>query len=87
MNKNQPISDATVAQLVAVSLRLAMEVSVLHDRLRSQEALLARAGVLPAGAVDDYLPDAIETAERDVFRRQLVAGLSSDLLPGVLAKT
>jgi hypothetical protein len=82
MNEKQPINDASVAQLVAVSLRLAMEITVLRDRLRTQEALLTGAGLLPPGAIDSYQPDATETAERDACRRALIEALAADLLPG-----
>jgi hypothetical protein len=83
MNEKQPVKDATIAQLVTVSLRLAMEVSVLRDRLRSQEALLAQAGLLTAGSIDAHQPDAAQLAEGDAFRRQLIEGLAADLGAGV----
>lgn len=81
MNENQPVDSANVAQLVAVALRLSMEVSVLRDRLRTHETLLAKAGLLAPATVDAYLPDAAETAERDAFRRALITGVAADIGP------
>lgn len=79
MNEHQPVKDATLAQLVAVSLRLTMEVSVLHERLRTQHALLVKAGVLTNAAVEDFAADAAEMRERETFRRQLIEGIAGDL--------
>ncbi len=76
---DQPLDAASIAQLVAVSLRLAMEVTVLRDRLRSHEALLARQGLLSAEAVDQYEPPAAELAQRSAAARELVTALAADL--------
>jgi hypothetical protein len=76
---DQPLDAASVAQLVAVSLRLAMEVTVLRDRLRTHEALLARQGLLSPEAVDQYEPAAPELAQRSAQARELVEALAADL--------
>ena len=78
---DQPLDAASVAQLVAVSLRLAMEVSVLRDRLRTHEALLSRQGLLSPESVDQYEPPAAELAQRAAAARDLVEALASDLGP------
>ena len=78
---DQPLDAASVAQLVAVSLRLAMEVTVLRDRLRTHEALLARQGLLSPESVDQYEPPAAELAQRSAAARELVEALASDLGP------
>ena len=49
---DQPLAAANISQLVAVALRLAMEVSTLRERLRTQQVLLEQTGVLAPGAVD-----------------------------------
>lgn len=78
---DQPLDAASVAQLVAVTLRLAMEVNVLRDRLRTHEALLARQGLLSPEAVDQYEPPAAELAQRTAQARELVEALAADLGP------
>ena len=42
---DQPLAAANISQLVAVALRLAMEVSTLRERLRTQQVLLEEMGV------------------------------------------
>ena len=78
---DQPLDPASIAQLVAVALRLAMEVNVLRDRLRTHEALLARQGLLSPEAVDQYEPSAAELALRTAQARELVEALAADLGP------
>lgn len=75
----QPLAAADLSQLVAVTMRLAMEVSVLRERLRTHEALLAKRGILDAAAVEAYAPTPEETAERAASARALIAALSRDL--------
>lgn len=77
----QPLDHVNVAQLVAVSLRLAMEIGVLRDRLRTHEALLAKYLPLDAGAVDRFSPDAEELLERDAFKREFIEALAADIEP------
>ncbi len=78
---DQPLDAASVAQLVAVSLRLAMEVSTLRERLLTHEALLAQHGLLPPDAVDLYTPPADEVAWRAAAARALVEALAADIVP------
>jgi predicted HD phosphohydrolase len=76
---DQPLAAANIAQLVAVTMRLAMEVTVLRDRVQTHEALLARHGLLDTAAVDAHAPDAAQQAERDVATRALITALAADL--------
>jgi hypothetical protein len=78
---DQPLDAASVAQLVAVALRLAMEVSTLRERLLTHEALLARHGLLAADTVDRYAPSADEVAQRAAAARSLVEALAADIVP------
>lgn len=75
----QPLSAADLSQLVAVALRLAMEVSALRERLATHEALLAKHGLLDAAAVDAYAPDGAESAARAAAARALIEALAGDL--------
>lgn len=76
---DQPLAAADLSQLVAVSLRLAMELSVLRERLATHEALLAKHGILDAEMVEGYLPSSEETAARTAAARGLIEALSRDL--------
>jgi len=76
---DQPLGAANVSQLVAVALRLAMEVSALRERLRTQQMLLERAGVLAPGAVEGYVPQGEELQARLAADRELIEALASDL--------
>lgn len=76
---DQPLGAANVSQLVAVALRLAMEVSALRERLRTQQMLLEQAGVLAPGAVEGYLPQGEELQARLAADRELIEALASDL--------
>lgn len=78
---DQPLDSASIAQLVAVAMRLAMEVSTLRERLLTHEALLARHGLLSAEAVDGYAPPAQESARRAAAARELVEALAADIVP------
>lgn len=76
---DQPLAAADLSQLVAVTMRLAMEVSVLRERLHTHEALLARHGLLDAATVEGYTPTAEENAERAAADRALIEALTRDL--------
>ncbi|MFZ9477274.1 MAG: hypothetical protein ACO29T_00070 [Steroidobacteraceae bacterium] len=76
---DQPLAPANVSQLVAVALRLAMEVSTLRERLRTQQLLLEQAGVLAPGAVEGFIPQGEELQARLAADRELIEALASDL--------
>lgn len=76
---DQPLGAANVSQLVAVALRLAMEVSAQRERLRTQQLLLEQAGVLAPGAVEGYVPQGEELQARLAADRELIEALASDL--------
>ncbi|NDB25406.1 MAG: hypothetical protein EB021_08160 [Gammaproteobacteria bacterium] len=77
--QDQPLSAVDVSQLVAVTLRLAMEVGALRERLRTHEALLVQHGVLPAGAVESFAPSAEEVQSRLTEHRNLIEAVVRDL--------
>lgn len=58
------IDEQTLAMIVA----LASEATILRARLDTVERLLTDGGVLPAGAIEQYVPDAVAQAERDALR-------------------
>ena len=66
-------------QLASVVFRLAMEISVLRDRLHTHEQLLREAGVISAGDVDKYRPDQNASQDRIRATQQLIEGIFRDL--------
>lgn len=78
--KPQQIESLAPDQTVAALLRLAMEISVLRDRLKTQEQLLVDNNIIEANAVDRYVPDADETTNRTRANGQLIKALIDDLL-------
>ena len=79
---DQPLAAANVSQLVAVALRLAMEVSALRERVRTQQLLLEQAGLLAPGAVEGFVPQGEELQARLAADRELIEALASDLRQG-----
>lgn len=73
------IEALTPEQLVAAFLRLAMEISVLRDRLHSHELLLEQHGLLSADAVDEFQAPAEATRRRQQASMELVEKLLGDL--------
>lgn len=66
-------------QLVSVIFRLAMEISVLRERLHTHEHLLRQAGLFADNAVDDYAPDRETAQARAKAHGELIAGILKDL--------
>jgi hypothetical protein len=54
---------------------IAEETAVTRERLMSLEAVLAKKGLLAAGELDDYRPDAEEARERIAWHEQFTARL------------
>ena len=66
-------------QIVAVVLRLAMEVSVLRDRLHSHELLLAEHDLLSPESVDAFTPGPEANQHRKLERSALIEKIIADL--------
>ena len=64
---------------VAAILRLAMELSVLRDRLDAHEALAERTGAYTSEDVEGFTPPPDRAARRAAERKRLVEGLMRDL--------
>ena len=71
----------SVDQLVAVVLRLAMEISALRELLHSHELLLEEANLLANGAVDNFRPGQEAMQCRAQARDALIDGILRDLSP------
>lgn len=74
--------DPHTDRLVSLVWQLASELHTTRQRLAAVEALLGRAGVLPAGAVDTFRADAGEAAamaaERDGFFDRIMRVVTED---------
>lgn len=66
-------------QVVAVVMRLAMEICVLRDRLQTHEQLLDAKNVMPAEEIEGYTPSKDESAARQEARRRLIESIINDL--------
>ena len=66
-------------QVVAVVMRLAMEICVLRDRLRTHEQLLAGQRLMSPEDVENYTPPRDEAAARQQARNELIEGIVKDL--------
>jgi len=75
----QPLAAADLSQLVAVTMRLAMELAALRERLRTHEALLVQHGVFSADEVERFTPSATELQARLTGHRELIESLARDL--------
>jgi hypothetical protein len=73
------IDELTPDQLVAALLRLAMEVSVLRDRLHSHELLLEKHDLLSTEAVDEFQAPPEATRQRQQASMELIEKLLGDL--------
>jgi len=56
-----------------------MEISVLRDRLATQEALLEQHGVIRRHEIEAYNPSDEEQVQRNAARTQLIEHLLQDL--------
>jgi hypothetical protein len=65
--------------VVAVVMRLAMEICVLRDRLRTHEQLLSRQDLLSPEEIESYTPSKDESAARQEARRRLIESIINDL--------
>jgi hypothetical protein len=66
-------------QVVAVVMRLAMEICVLRDRLRTHEELLAGRGVLSPEEIESHTPSKSESAARQEASTRLIESIINDL--------
>jgi hypothetical protein len=79
LERPQQIESLAPDQMVAVILRLTMEISTLRERLATHEQLLQQAGVFSDAAIDDFQVDAEDKSRRQAERQRLIEGVVSDL--------
>lgn len=73
------VDELSPDKTIAVVLRLAMELSVIRDRLTMFEDLLAEKGVVTAADVDTYQPSNASTDQVNAARNQLIQSILADL--------
>jgi hypothetical protein len=65
--------DPAVERVLAITMAIAGELSVARERIDTLERLLVAKGVLGAGDIERYVPDARAQAERNEAGRAYVA--------------
>lgn len=73
------LDELTPDQVVAVVLRLAMEICVLRDRIRTHEQLLAEQGSLTPEDIERFTPSKNEAAARQRASNELIESIINDL--------
>jgi len=59
-------------RLLAMVAALASELAVVRERLDTVERLAEAAGVLARASIENFVPDAAASTERDTLRRRLI---------------
>ncbi len=67
-----PGDDPAVSRLMAISLALAAELSVVRERLDTVERLAEKSGLFKQTEVEDFQPDKDATVARDSLRRRIL---------------
>ncbi|WP_195908593.1 hypothetical protein [Novosphingobium sp. Gsoil 351] len=68
----QYFDDPAIDKVLAITLALAGETAVLHDRVDTIERLLEQGVPVTRAAIDAYQPDAATREERDSWRDQFL---------------
>lgn len=74
-NPRRPIpgESAEIERLSAMLTAVLGELAIVRERLDTVERLSARAGVMTLQAIEDFEPDAQESAARDAIRQRQIA--------------
>jgi hypothetical protein len=67
------LDDPAVERVMSVAMAVATELSVARERIDTLERLLVQRGVLQAGDIDAFEPDAQALAARDAWGREYIA--------------
>ena len=73
------IETPNMDNFVSVVMRLAMENSVLRDRIARQEALLVARGVLSATDLENYIPNEKAVGQSQAESFELIRAIVKDL--------
>jgi len=62
-----------VEKVLAITMTLAQELAVVHQRADTLERLLRAKGLLAEGEIDAFAPDAVASAERQMWNQEFIA--------------
>jgi hypothetical protein len=62
-----------VERVLAITMTLAQELAVAHQRADTLERLLAAKGILADGEIDAFTPDPAASAERQMWNQEFIA--------------
>ena len=62
-----------VERVLAITMTIAQELAVARQRADTLERLLLAKGVLTAGEIDRFVPDATASAERQMWNQEYIA--------------
>lgn len=62
-----------VEKVLAITMTLAQELAVAHQRADTLERLLKAKGILVEGEIDHFTPDAAASAERQMWNQEYIA--------------
>jgi hypothetical protein len=62
-----------VEKVLAITMTLAQELAVAHQRTDTLERLLKAKGVLADGEIDAFAPDPVASAERQMWNQEFIA--------------
>jgi hypothetical protein len=65
--------DQQVEKVLAITMTLAQELAVVHQRADTLERLLKAKGVLADGEIDAFAPDPAASAERQMWNQEFIA--------------
>jgi hypothetical protein len=66
------LEDPAVERVLSITMAVATELAVARERIDTLERLLVQRGVLQAGDIDAFEPDAAARAERDAWGREYI---------------
>jgi len=62
-----------VERVLAITMSLAQELAVAHQRADTLERLLTAKGVIAEGEIDAFTPDATASAQRQMWNQEYIA--------------
>ena len=62
-----------VERVLAITMTIAQELAVSRQRADTLERLLIGKGVIAAGDIDAFVPDAVASAERQMWNQEYIA--------------
>jgi len=65
--------DREVEKVLAITMALAQELAVVHQRADTLERLLKAKGLLTEGEIDAFAPDPSASAERQMWNQEFIA--------------